>query len=59
MPKRTSTKIPKDAMIVRTYEEFFREVEAFEDGLASSREAVGKGRVRLHAVGGGVSNGGK
>jgi hypothetical protein len=32
MPKRTSTEIPKDAMIVRTYEEFFHEVDAFEHG---------------------------
>ena len=32
MPKRTSAEIPRDAMIVRTYEEFFREIDAFEHG---------------------------
>jgi len=31
-PAKVLTDIPKDAMIVRTYEEFFHEVDAFEHG---------------------------
>lgn len=41
MPKRTSTKIPKDALIVRTYKEFFREVEAFDHGERNLLIVVG------------------
>jgi hypothetical protein len=32
MPKRTSTKVPRNATILRTYAEFGREVEAFDHG---------------------------
>jgi hypothetical protein len=41
MPKRTSSRVPKNAMIVRTYAEFFSEVEAFDHGERNLLIVVG------------------
>jgi hypothetical protein len=41
MPKRTSRKVPENAIIVRTYDDFFREVDAFGHGERNLLIVVG------------------
>jgi len=41
MPKRTSQKVPENALIVRTYDDFFREVDAFGHGERNLLIVVG------------------
>jgi hypothetical protein len=41
MPKRTSHKIPKGAVVVRTYRDFYTEIDAFEHGERNLLIVVG------------------
>ena len=41
MPKRTSQKIPKGAVIIRTYQDFYTEIDAFEYGERNLLIVVG------------------
>lgn len=41
MPKRTSQKIPKGAVIIRTYKDFYTEIDAFEHGERNLLVVVG------------------
>ena len=50
MPKRTSQKVPENAIIVRTYDEFFHEVDAFGHGERNLLIVIGPAGARVQVI---------